>query len=90
MGVVRYIPKQRIATDRRTEDGGYYEAVCDECGNTFYPKRNNAKYCSNACTVAVHRRNKQVDEALSIAREIMKPKEDPYERLRRIKAKYDQ
>jgi hypothetical protein len=88
MGIVRYVPKQRIVTDRRTEDGGYYEAVCDECGNTFYPKRKNAKYCSNACTVAVHRRNKEVKEVLQIADEFMRPQETAFDRLKRIKEKY--
>ena len=50
MAILNYIPKKKEVIDRRTDNGGYYEAVCDECGNVYYPKRSNAKYCSRSCT----------------------------------------
>lgn len=57
MGIIRYIPKKREVIDRRTENGGYYEAVCNECGNAFYPQRSSAKYCSRSCAVMAYRKN---------------------------------
>lgn len=56
MGIQKYIPKKKNIIDRRTPDGGYYEAVCDDCGTVFYPKRSNARYCSHSCTVAAMRK----------------------------------
>ena len=60
MGILRYIPKKREVIDRRSENGGYYEAVCNECGNAFYPQRSSAKYCSRSCAVMAYRKNKSV------------------------------
>lgn len=57
MGIIRYIPKKREVIDRRTENGGYYEAVCNECGNAFYPQRSSAKYCSRSCAVMAYRKS---------------------------------
>ena len=54
--MLRYIPRKKEVIDRRSTEGGYYEAQCEECGNTFYPKRSSAKYCSRSCTVMAYRR----------------------------------
>lgn len=56
MAVTKYIPKTSTVIDRRSKDGGYYHANCEECGREFYPKRSNAKYCGRACSVRVNRR----------------------------------
>jgi hypothetical protein len=61
MAILNYIPKKKEVIDRRTDNGGYYEAVCDECGNVYYPKRSNAKYCSRSCTVMAYRRKKKAE-----------------------------
>lgn len=58
MGIISYIPKKKEVIDNRTSEGGYYHAICDECGNEFYPKRSNAKYCSRSCLVMAYRKNK--------------------------------
>ena len=58
MGIISYIPKRKEIIDNRTSEGGYYHAMCDECGNEFYPKRSNAKYCSRSCLVMAYRKNK--------------------------------
>ena len=58
MGIISYIPKKKEIIDNRTSEGGYYHAICDECGNEFYPKRSNAKYCSRSCLVMAYRKNK--------------------------------
>ena len=59
MGVLRYIPKVKEVIDNRSPDGGYYEAECNECGNIFYPKRSNAKYCSRSCLVMHYRKEQK-------------------------------
>ena len=61
MAILNYIPKKKEVIDRRTDNGGYYEAVCDECGNVYYPKRSNAKYCSRSCNVMAYRRKKKAE-----------------------------
>ncbi len=58
MGVISYIPKKKEIIDNRSNEGGYYRAVCDECGNEFYPKRSNAMYCSRSCLVMAYRKKK--------------------------------
>tara|TARA_Y100000766_G_C18776906_1_gene541240 strand:+ start:253 stop:729 length:477 start_codon:yes stop_codon:yes gene_type:complete len=49
MAIVRYIPRKRDIVDRRSEKGGYWEMTCESCGTTFYPTRQNAKFCCRAC-----------------------------------------
>lgn len=55
MAVIKYIPKKKEIIDKRTDDGGYYEAECNVCGTMFYPTRANAKYCSRSCQVMAFR-----------------------------------
>ena len=49
MGIIKYIPKTTTILDRRSDDGGYYVAKCDNCGREFYPKSRRAKYCCKDC-----------------------------------------
>ena len=49
MGVLNYIPKKVKIIDRRSEQGGYYNAECDNCKTKFYPKRSNARFCCRTC-----------------------------------------
>ena len=49
MAILNYIPKKTTVLDKRDADGGYYEAVCDNCGRTFYPKSSKAKFCCTDC-----------------------------------------
>jgi hypothetical protein len=56
MAILRYIPIKKQVIDKRTEEGGFYEAECDECHNPFYPKRSNARYCSRSCLVMSYRK----------------------------------
>lgn len=58
MAILKYIPIKKEVIDRRTTDGGYYIAVCENCGNEFYPKRSNAMYCSRSCLVMAYRAKK--------------------------------
>ena len=60
MGVISYIPKKKEVIDNRSNEGGYYTAVCDECGNEFFPKRSNAMYCSRSCLVMAYRKKKSL------------------------------
>ncbi|MFN7611495.1 MAG: hypothetical protein ACK5QX_11260 [bacterium] len=60
MGVISYIPKKKEVIDNRSNEGGYYTAVCDECGNDFFPKRSNAMYCSRSCLVMAYRKKKSL------------------------------
>lgn len=39
----------------RTKTGDGYEVVCVQCGNTFFSKRYDASFCSNACRTAHNR-----------------------------------
>jgi CRISPR/Cas system-associated protein Cas10 (large subunit of type III CRISPR-Cas system) len=57
MAIIKFIPAKSTIRDNRSEDGGYYVATCNVCGTEFYPKRSNAKYCSNKCTVNKHRQS---------------------------------
>jgi hypothetical protein len=68
MAILKYIPPKRVINDRRTPDGGYYEAKCEHCDTLFYPKRKTAMYCSNSCTVSAYRekRAKQKLEYVAI------------------------
>jgi len=55
MAIKSYVPKKSTVIDRRSTDGGYYVAECEICGREFYPKRSNAKFCSNVCGQRAHR-----------------------------------
>lgn len=55
MAIKSYVPKKSTVIDRRSTDGGYYVADCEICGREFYPKRSNAKFCSNVCGQRAHR-----------------------------------
>ena len=59
MAIVKYIPRKRDIVDRRNPKGGYYEMTCDSCGTTFYPTRDNAKYCCRACGLQVWRKDRK-------------------------------
>ena len=60
MALKRHIPKKVEIIDRRSKDGGYYIAECDECGIEFYPVSSRAMYCSNRCALRAYRkRNKE-------------------------------
>lgn len=69
MGILRYIPKKREVIDRRSDNGGYYEAMCNECGNAFYPKRSNAMYCSRSCTVMAYRKHREAKKLQALVPE---------------------
>lgn len=56
MAIIRYIPIKKQVIDKRSEEGGFYEAECDQCHNVFYPKRSNARYCSRSCLVMSYRK----------------------------------
>jgi hypothetical protein len=73
MGVIQYIPRKKLVIDKRSEDGGYYEAICDECGNMFYPLRSTAKYCSRSCQVMNYRKNLKPKKTKEIKKESFKP-----------------
>jgi uncharacterized Zn finger protein (UPF0148 family) len=49
MAIVNYIPKKIAVLDKRNANGGYYEAVCDNCGRTFFPKSRKARFCCSDC-----------------------------------------
>lgn len=74
MGTIKYIPKRKEILDRRSRDGGYYEAECDVCGTKFYPTRVNAKYCSRSCNLILWRQNrvKKKDEEELVRKEQVK------------------
>ena len=55
MPVISYIPPKKEIKDHRSNDGNFYLAKCDLCGTEFYPKRNNAKYCSTSCMKLAYR-----------------------------------
>jgi len=58
MAILRYVPPKRKIIDHSNENGGYYEAICEACNTTFYPKRVNAKYCCSSCRLDSHRKSK--------------------------------
>lgn len=58
MTILKYVPPKKNIVDRRSENGGYYEAQCENCGTIFYPERSNAKYCSPNCGLIQHRKAK--------------------------------
>ena len=78
MPILKYIPKKKNVIDRRSNEGGFYEAECDECGGKFYPKRNNAKYCSQSCQQMAWRRiikdKKVKPKAVKESKPIVEPK----------------
>lgn len=58
MPILKYVPPIKKIIDHRSDKGGYYEAICENCGTTFYPERSNAKYCSPNCGLIQHRKAK--------------------------------
>lgn len=68
MPILRYIPPKKTIVDRRTSEGGYYQAECDHCGSIFYPKRCTAKFCSRSCTVMAYRLTKSAKKAIKEAK----------------------
>jgi len=63
MATVRYIPRKVKPRDSRNPEGGYYESKCDVCGQTYYPKRDNTKYCSQTCAMRATR-NRRIERAV--------------------------
>jgi hypothetical protein len=55
MAIIKYVPPKKNILDRRSSDGGYYEAICECCGTEFYPSRNSARYCSSNCQLIKYR-----------------------------------
>lgn len=55
MAILKYVPPTKKIIDKRSPDGGYYEAECEICGTKFYPERSNAKYCNPNCGLQAHR-----------------------------------
>lgn len=53
-----YVPVKTKIVDRRNENGGYYIAICDNCGTEFYPDNGNAKFCTPNCTLMSWRKRK--------------------------------
>lgn len=58
MAIIKYVPKKTTVRDRRNDQGGYYEATCEECGSLFYPAKM-AKYCSQLCTQRAYNKRKR-------------------------------
>lgn len=46
--------QSRVARQKRTEARGVLE--CTECGDTFQPTRNDAKFCGNSCRQKAYRK----------------------------------
>jgi hypothetical protein len=46
---------RRNARDAKRRRVGYHEIVCIQCGETFYPIRFPARFCSPRCRVAAYR-----------------------------------
>jgi hypothetical protein len=61
MPIVKFVPPLFDIKDYRTPHGNYYVAKCDNCGQEFYPKRSDAKFCSKKCTLITYRINKTND-----------------------------
>lgn len=55
MGVIQFIPGAKNIIDRREEGKSYWIAECDLCETKFYPKRSNARFCSNQCQMKNYR-----------------------------------
>lgn len=72
MPILNYVPKKTTKIDHRSEAGGYYEAKCTECSETFYPKRNSAKFCSKTCQMQAWRRKRTAAES-EVASEVIMP-----------------
>jgi uncharacterized OB-fold protein len=45
------VPAPVQVKDYRNEGGVFYEAICDQCGRKFFPKRSTAKYCCKQCGI---------------------------------------
>lgn len=73
MAILNYIPKKKAKIDHRSEEGGYYEARCSECSETYYPKRKTAKYCSKTCQMQAWRRQRAADELVLNEPEVLIP-----------------
>jgi hypothetical protein len=74
MAILKYFPRKIKIKDNRNPDGGYFEAQCDVCGTTYYPKRNSSKYCSNVCAQRAHRKRTE-EEVKQKTEKAKKPKE---------------
>lgn len=85
MPILRYIPKKKNVIDRRSNEGGFYEAECEECGGKFFPKRGNAKYCSQSCLQMAwrkkHKDKKVKSKVVKATKEIKEPKKTESKRF---------
>jgi hypothetical protein len=77
MGVTGYVHKKVPPKDNRTPEGGYYQAICDECGRQFYPLRSNAKFCSDHCSGRHHHRRYRAEGRYKYAKGGKVSKEEP-------------
>ena len=59
MAILKHFPKKVEVLDRRSKDGGYYEAKCDVCEVIYYPASVRSKYCSNRCSLIAYRKRKK-------------------------------
>lgn len=93
----RMVPEPEIIKDYRGESGIYYEAECDQCGRTYYPKRSTSKYCSKICTIEHAKGNIVVNKfskggSISKKKSAEKPKKESFkerqERVKRLLEKY--
>ncbi len=64
MAIKNYTPPKVEIIDNRNVNGGFYEATCDSCGRTYFPKRVTSKYCTPRCSVFAHRKAKAEKLAL--------------------------
>lgn len=55
MAILKYVPPTKKIIDKRSADGGYYEAECEICSTKYYPERSNSKYCTPNCGLIAHR-----------------------------------
>ena len=88
MAIVRYVPRKRDIVDRRSEKGGYWEMTCESCGTTFYPTRQNAKFCCRACGLQNWReRKKERDkEVKELYQKILSEREEMKELQKQARA----
>lgn len=61
----RIVPPPKEIKDYRNQPGLYYEAVCDQCGRTYYPKRPTSKYCSKVCSQQAYLGHKMANKVNS-------------------------
>jgi hypothetical protein len=58
MAILKFVSPNKKVKDNRKNPNGYYEAVCEQCSERFFPSRSTALYCSDSCTYQ-HRKNLQ-------------------------------